>query len=781
MKLRLALALAFCSNLALPTSGWGAPPTVPDAGLRAEMHGQWTEAVEIYKQSLKTNPAQPGLWERIADIRATQLKAPARAAEALREALKYAPKDARLYHKLSQAYAAAQDGPAALTAIKRAVELEPGNASYLRAQGELATWAGDYALALQSFERVLASAPQDSDIHADALLGAARANARSGKKDAAVPRYRAYLEQRPQDKDVMLEYMELEAERGDTKAVQAYDAIYRQRFGESREYWLRMADIYALGNDSAASSAALQQATRFAPQDAALFYRLAQSYPSEKEAPQAAAAIERAVELDPKNLEYLRTRADLASWRGDYDMALDSCRRILAIAPDDAGAHLAIARIYYWQSKLDASKAAYREYLAKQPEVAVAQMEYIVVLTELGDYARAIELLEDYRQRFGDNVAYRKQKARVLAWAERPTPSLALVGELEKTLPDDYEVGYTRTVALHYAHRPREALASLAEVTRLRPEGKDTADLTRFIRTPLRSNVSVDYGYFSGSDDVSIRHGGLRGEYVINPETRLFGGTDRQWISTVSGSGYEKPDGGTSIGYNRAWLGLQHRYSPKLSLDAQIGGGTAEGDGRFIYEVGADIQPVDELAMRLSHRKDLFAVSPRAAKLGIERRASSLDAIWTPDLRWTLASHLAYDTLSDGNDRWEVELAPRRAFLRTQRLNLDLGVSGRWFGFDQDPGNGYYAPSHYERYAITAFTYWKISDDDGVSVTFSYGPYKDNTMSGFRSGGDVVAEGFFGLYRDWFLDVKAALSDYGGGATSGYRSHLFEISLTRRF
>ncbi len=771
MKLRLAIALALCAKLAL------AAPPVPDAGLRAEMAGQWAEAVEIYKQALKANPAQPGLWERIADIRATQLKAPARAAEALREAVKYAPQDARLYHKLSQAQAAAQDGPAALAAIRRAVELEPNNLAYLRAQGEVATWTGDYALAAQSFARVLAASPQD----AAALLGAARADARSGSKDAAVARYRAYLEQRPQDKDVMLEYMELEAERGDTKAVQEYDARYRQRFGESKEYWLRMADIYALGNDAAASSAALQEATRFAPQDHALFYRLAQSYPSEKEAAAAAAAIERAVELDPNNLEYLRTRADLAAWRGDYATALDSCQRILAIAPDDPGARLALARVYYWQGRLDASKAAYRDYLAVQPDVAVAQMEYIVVLTELGDYARAIELLEAYRQRVGDNLAYRKQKARVLAWAERPTPALALVDELEQGQPGDYEVGYTRTVALHYAHRPREALASLAEVTRLRPESRETADLARFIRTPLRSSVTADYGYFAGSDDVSIRHAGLRGEYVINPETRLFGGSDRQWIDTVGGSGYEKPDGGTSIGYSRAWLGLRHRYSPRLAVDAQIGGGTAEGDGRFIYEIGADIQPVDELALRLSHRKDLFAVSPRAAKLGIERRANSLDATWAPDLRWTLASHLAYDTFSDGNDRWEVELAPRRALLRTQRLNLDLGVSGRWFGFDQDPGNGYYAPSLYQRYALTAFTYWKISDDDGVSVVFSYGPYKDNTMSGFRTGGDIVAEGFFGLYRDWFLDVKAGLSDYGGGATGGYRSHLFEISLTRRF
>jgi tetratricopeptide (TPR) repeat protein len=777
MKLRI-LALAFLTAASLPV----AAQSVPDAGLRAEMQGQWADAVEIYKQALAANPAQAHLWERIADIRATQLKDTARAADALREAVKYAPMDARLYHKLSQAYAAIQNGPSAMAAIAQAIELDPGNPTYLRARGEIALWTGYHAVAIDSFERVLATAPED----ADALLGLARANSRSGKKDAAPPRYRAYLAQRPQDKDVMLEAMELEAERGNTQAVQEYDALYRQRFGESREYWLRMADLYALGNNPVASAAALKEATRLAPQDAALFHRLAQSYPSEKEATEAAAAIERAVELDPKNLEYLRTRADLAAWRGDYAMALDSHRRILAIAPDDAGARLGIARVHYWRSRLGDSASAYRDYLAKHPDVAAPWMEYIVVVTEMGDYAHAMELLEDYRKRFGDNVVYRKQKARVLTWAERPTPSLGIVRELEPTLPGDYELGYTRTVALHYAHRPREALASLDEVARLRPGSRETADLGRFIRTPLRSNATIGFGYFTGSDDVTIRHAGVRGEYVFNPETRLFGGADRQRISADVGSGYEKPDGGTSIGYNRAWIGLQHRYSPKLSVDAQIGGGSAESDSRFIYEVGADIQPTDELAMRLSHRDDLHAVSPLATKLGIERRANTLDATWTPDLRYTVASHFAYDTFSDGNDRWEVELAPRRAFMRTQRLNLDIGISGRWFGYDEDPGNGYYSPSSYERYALTAFTYWKISDDDGVSVTFSAGPYKDSTMNGFRNGGDIVAEGFFGLYRDWFLDVKAALSSYGGGTTGGngsggYRSSLFEISLTRRF
>lgn len=773
MKRSLALVFA----LGLQAAQAAAPLPVPDAGLRAEMQGEWRQAVDIYTKALAAEPGRGDLWERIADIRAVRLKDPAGAVAALREAVKQAPNDARLYAKLSRAYAVVQDGPDALAAINRAVALEQNNAEYLSAQGQLATWNSDYAAALASYDNILARTPDD----ADALLGAARAAAQLGKLDIAVAHYRRYLGLRPEDKVAMMEYMETEASAGNTKAIQEYDALYRQRFGESKEYWLGMADIYALDGDDLASASALAQASRLAPNDAELLFRLAQTYPTLKQADAAKAAIERAVELDPKNTEYLRTRAELASERSDYAMALDSYGRILAIAPDDAGALLGIARVRYWQGKDSAAEKAYRIYLAKHPDVAAAAMEYIVVVTEEGDYARAMELLEAYRQRFGENIDYRKQKARILAWADRPTPALALVAGLAPELPDDYPLAYTRTVALHYANRPRDALASLAEAVRLQPDDKETDSLKRFIMTPLRSSITLDYGYEAGSDDVSIRHTGVTGEYVITPETRLFGGADRQAITAAAGSGYEKPDGGTRSNYDRQWLGIKHRFTPKLSADVQAGNGYAEGASRLVYEIGADLKPSDLLSMRLSRRQDLYAVSPLAASRGIEQRINTLDATWTPNLRYTVDGLVSYADYSDGNSRWEALLAPRRAFVRNSLLDLDLGVSARWYGFDHDPSNGYYAPTSYESYAFTVFTYWKINDDNGIGATFSVGPYKDNTMPGYRTGGDVALEGMFGIYRDWYLDVKGGLSSYRSGGTPGYRSHMFEVSLTRRF
>lgn len=761
--------------MSLPLLATGAE-VVPDAGLRAEVNGRWEEAVKVYQQELGNNPKQAHLWQRIADIQ-VRLRNLRAAAEALNEAIRYAPGNPVHHVKLSEVHAVANEPKAALAAINRAVALDPGNINYLRARGVLATWNSDYAAATDSYARVLAVVPNDRE----ATLGLARAGMQLGYKDKAAEAYQSYLAGHPQDKEAMQEYIELEAERANLAAVKKYGAIYRERFGEDMAYWLRMADNYALAGDDRASADAIQQATRFAPNDPGLFFRLSQTYPSAEDVQHARAAIERAVELDPKNLEYLRARADLAAWGGDYTTALNSYDRILQIASDDTGAQLGIARLQAWKGELDAASRQYRRYLDKYPQVQVVWIEYIEVETDRGDYALAMELLEQYRERFGENPAYLKQKARVLAQADRPTPALSIVADLKPAMPNDYDLGYTNTIALAVAHRPGDALKSLEELVKLAPDNPQTLDLQRYIKTPLRSNVNMSFGYQAGSDDITIRRTRVDGEYVITPETRIFGGIDEQSLYASAGSGFEKIDGNNNLDYQRGWVGVRHRVSPKVSLDAQIGGGEADGESNNIYEIGADLQPRDDLGMRVSRREDLYAVSPRAADIGVESRANMLALSWMPNLRDTLDGQLSYDTFSDGNERWELDLAPRRAFVRSQNFNLDLGVAARWFGLNHDPDNGYYAPKMYERYSLNAYSYWKISDDDGVSVTASIGPWKDSTMSGYRTGGDLVVEGFFGLYRDWMLNVSASLSHYGAEGTGGFRSRMFNLVLTKRF
>lgn len=763
--------------LLLPLLGFAAE-AVPDAGLKAEVEGRWQDAIGIYQRALKQDPSQVALWLRIADIQASLGNSRA-AAEALQKARRYAPRNADIHFRSSQALASVEDKKAALSAINRAVALEPNNIDYLRSRAELANWNEDYATARDSYRRILALKPSD----AQASLWLARVQSWMGDKNAAAKAYAAYDRQHPDDREALMEYIEVEAERGNARAALRLGEVYRQRFGESQEYWLRMADLHSLAGNEEAAADALAKASRYAPDEHALYFRLAQGYAAADDPKRALTAIDRALALQPDNIEYLRNRAQLASWAGDYPTARDSYERLLALQPDDAGAMLGIARLHSWQGEGDAAIAAYKAYLDKfSPAPPLVWMEYIRLLSEVGDYALAMELLAKYRNDFGDDEAYRKQKARTLAWADRPTPALFNVDAMLPDMPEDYELHYTRTVALHNDHRPREALKSLDTLVRLRPDSPDTSEIQRFVKTPLRSRISLSGAYQEDSDDIRIRRYGLEGVYVATPETELFLGGDRQRLTAPVGSGFEHIDGSDEARYSRGWVGIRHLLSSHLSVDLQGGSGRIEdGDSHDIYEIGADIWPHDLLSLRLSRRQELYAVSPRAVSLEILRRANELSFSWTPDLRWTIDGMIGSSDFSDDNKREDLLLAPRRAILRSQLVNVDLGVSGQWLSFDTDPGNGYYAPSNYTRYALNAYTYWKLSTDDAISLTFSLGGYDDDTTDSYRFSGDVTAEGFFGLYRDWMLDVRGSLGQNVGVATGPYRLGNVEFILTRRF
>lgn len=785
LPVRSLLALAIAASVQAAETGTpiagdasaalSSAPT--DAGLRAELQGRWAEAAAIYRRMLAARPDQPAIWERLSDIYATRLSSPSDALDALRQAVRHAPSDARLQHKLSQAAAVAGQPAAAMEAIERAVQLDPDNLEYLRARATLAAWSGNHAVALESLERVLAATPDDIK----ARLDAARLAVLAAQPDAAAGHYRRYLLQRPEDREALLDYMAFEAGRGNAEAVRAHDRAYRQRFGASKEYWLRLAELFEEAHDAGASLAALDEAARMAPDDHALWYRLAQGYSAEERVEPAWAAIEHALARAPDNLDYLRLRAGIAAWRGDYPAAIQTHERILALAPGDPSSLLGKARVSYWSGQLRVAERLYDEYLAAQPDVAVAWLERATVQAEQGDSARAMDMLEAYRERFGDSEAYRRQKARVLAWAVRPQAALDVLATLDPLPSDDHELIYTRTVALHYARRPRETLESLQALEALRPDAPEVVSLGRFVRAPLRSHLAFGFSQSSGSDDVSARQARLRAEFAVSPETRLRAGAERQRVEADTGSGFERPDGGTALSYNRAWLGLGHRFSSRVATDLLAGRSRFEGDSRTTYLFGMDLDPGDGVSFRVSRQQDLFAASPRAVDLGIERRANVVAVNWAPDLRHTFVGRLGYDTFSDGNDRWELELSPRRAVVRDERLNLDIGLSGRWFGYRRDPGNGYYAPSRYQRYAVTATGYWKIDGDNGLSLSASVGPYKDDRMDGFRAGGDIAVAGYFGITRDFHLDVRLAKSHYGGGAAGGYRSRSFDINLTYRF
>lgn len=562
-------------------------------------------------------------------------------------------------------------------------------------------------------------------------------------------------------------------------------AVYRaelQRNPQRVDLWRRLADIEAQLKHPAEAAKALEQAAQLQPKDAAVWFSLSQAHAVAGDKQGAYKAAGRALELAPDNLEYLRARGDLAMWVDDRAEAGAIQRRILALTPNDDKALLALARIDSWTGASDASVAGYRAYLKRQPNDKTALIELIKVEGWRGNYADALDLLDDYRQRFGEDRTWREQRARALAWVGKPTPALATAAELLKEDAKNSDALTTRIVALQADQRPREALAELDRLATLIPPGKELADLTRFVKTPLRSSITLAGDFSKDSDEVRIQRWTLAGEYVMNPETRLIMGLGWQPLKANPGSGLENSDGSERARYRSGWLGVKHRFSPGVAGDVEVGAASVDGNGNFgTYRAGLEFRPTDEWWLRPELARDLFAVSPRAASVGVKREMFRLSGRWTPDARWIADATAAYADLSDDNRYWELGIAPRRAILRAEKWNMDLGVSARWFGYDKDLNNGYYDPSLYQRYAVTHFTYWKRDDNNGVSLALSLGVQKDNTMDNFKFGGDAVVEGYFGIWDDWFLRAHTSLLHNVRGTTGAYRGYDVGFALTRRF
>ncbi len=564
------------------------------------------------------------------------------------------------------------------------------------------------------------------------------------------------------------------------KAVRVYKDVLKHE-PERVDLLLRISDIEArLGNPEKAA-AALAEAARLAPDDAEIHIRLSHAYAVNDRPELALAAVERALEIEPDNLEYLRTRARLANWTGDSETAAESYNRILVLSPGDDSTLLDYARSSAWSGHTDDAASAYREYLDGNPEREDVYIEYAKVEAWRGNYVGSLSVLGHYQEEFGESIDYRREKARVLAWARRPTEAMELISPLLEMDPDDYEVNYSHTIALYHANRPSEAVESLEILSRLRPDSEETEDIHRFVLTPLRTQITVAGSFYTDSDDLDRYHGSVIAETSPRPEVRLAAGIEIDHLEADKGSGFDRISGGETAQHKSIWVGITNVASTDVTLDGHVGVADAESDEKFIFGAGLDYHPVDNVNLRLETDYGFYVISPRTLDLGIRRSHNRAQLDWEPDLEHTVILALGYSHFSDDNDSWEVIAAPRRAVLRREKINLDIGVRGTWYGFEEQLDNGYYDPDLYQSYMLTNLAYWKISDDDGVSVALDMGFVKDDEMDDFRFGWGLSVEGIFGLYRDVMLRVGASLFNNqrtAGGAFEAYEVH---AALTCRF
>jgi tetratricopeptide (TPR) repeat protein len=526
--------------------------------------------------------------------------------------------------------------------------------------------------------------------------------------------------------------------------------------------------------------AAFQRAVNDAPSDAAALLRLSQAYAAADQPGPALDAVERAFALSPDSVDILRARGTLATWVADYDRAQDSYRRLGKLQPDDQEVFLSLARVSAWGGRTDAAVEAYGRYLRGRPDAAPVWIELARTEAWRGNYAAALERLEAYQKRFGKNEEYAREVAAVQARASQPGKALETLEPMLRQHPDDYELNLTRTIALTMQGRAREASDALKTVQRLRPETRDTQSAERVVRATLASAADPGMTMYADSSGLDVQRLAPRATVSLASGATFAAGSEHEMLTAPAGSELAQVGGKSDARHDQIWVSAAQQFGG-VNLRGRVGQARTAVRDLTAYAIGADFTMVDGLKVSVERNSGFFVVSPRTVGLGLTHVSHRAQLDWSPGVRYQLVGEALYQTLSDGNHRWEFTLSPRRSVARTERLNLDLGVTVTRLHTTTNFDHGYYDPSRHEFYAVTAYPYWKIHESVGLGLSLALGTQRDDFSPGFRLGGNATGEATFGIYHPWGLKVTGGATvnqRLGSGAFRGYGAG---VTVIRRF
>ncbi|MGN6728811.1 MAG: tetratricopeptide repeat protein [Rhodanobacteraceae bacterium] len=437
------------------------------------------------------------------------------------------------------------------------------------------------------------------------------------------------------------------------------------------------------------------------------------------------------------------------------------------------------ARALMWSGDAGAATRTMREYVVSHPTDQVAVLDLARYLTWAGDYAGAKRVL-DLHPEAAASPDGQVVLAAVLAWggrirAAQAVNAAALAADSDGLLPN-----YTQAVALRQSARPRVALPYVEAVKHAKPDSKDARDLERAVRIHTDSFIALDYQHGSDSDGLVRSQPTLRGEFAQGDALRWtmdLGHWDYRGPSTGP---FSSSSGGRSVGENRGLFGV--RYAPSLytQLSAAVGQSSIPGDSLTLWRLGLDQRVSDTFRFDLAADRDRLDASPRSLSLGLDRTGIAGHAQWTPDFNWTGDVWLRRDHYSDSNASVDWNAALRRAVVRVPHFMLDLGVAAQHLSFDDNPGDGYYAPSDYRRYALVAYSYIGLNDNTGLAIQAGVGRQRDETFTSWRRANDISASLVIGIFSSWQLNLNAGYSQRILN-TGAYAGHSWGATLTRRF
>jgi tetratricopeptide (TPR) repeat protein len=561
-----------------------------------------------------------------------------------------------------------------------------------------------------------AAVDQAAAIQNESTLELARIEAKAGKTDAAVQRYRTLLEQEPQNIEALSALAYLLESKGKWPdavpllehliSVQPHDLVALYHLGRMKswqpegrgraldylrraceesnhnpEYCTAYGDVLGWTQETRAQAVAMLQATLAAhPDSVSSRIRLAQMLSwNEVTRPQALQLFDEGLQLAPGNIDLLVASAEVLAWNNTtHGEALARYDRALQQSPDEPRALVGKAQLLAWQNRSAEALELYRKVLAQDPGNSLALRGEAEILNWKGNFVEARSLAQAARAQAPDDQNVQLELARANIGLKKFVEAQdAISGINGNSIPGLTEArqeirrGLGPYLEFGYARRLTDALGfhrfDVTLSTRLR-----ASDRISFTYQPTLYN-SPQQGFNTSYFGVA-----LDSEFSDRLSTRVYAGAELFQNAPING------DGGLSVRYKpfsagTLKLSFERRALEEslLSLRGENTIGLFTGN-RFLGQVSSNLADVGFSYDNVPHKLDFSVDYTDGLYTG--RSVAS-------NRRWSVESQLGKSLRSD---RPYIRLA---YYVNYTRFNHDADIqSGQSFSLQT---GGYFSPTRF--------------------------------------------------------------------------------------
>ncbi|MCX8048432.1 MAG: PEP-CTERM system TPR-repeat protein PrsT [Methylohalobius sp.] len=379
------------------------------------------------------------------------------AREAFSQALKRNPKDVRALAGRAAVSLAQSQFDAAREDLRQAEQLAPHLPLVHYFKGLLAFQANELAAAEDSLLKVVSVAP--NHLPSRLLLGVIAY--RKNELGIAEEYLTAAYKQLPDHPPLVKLLAAVKMKQGRPKDAIALLEPQRDKLAQDPQFLALLGSAYLQDRQFDKGAEFLTEATRLAPEAAAIRAQLALGKLAAGELEGAAAQLEQAVAQDPKLVQAEVMLVLTRLQQKNYDQALEAARKLADKLPDNPLPGNLIAAAYLAKGETDKAESTWRETLTKHPDYVTAALNLAKLKFRQGDLVQAEKYYQQVLAKEAANASALIGLAQV-AEARKDYPGM--VRHLEEARGRNPELVEPALMLAKYYLAKREALKALEAV-----------------------------------------------------------------------------------------------------------------------------------------------------------------------------------------------------------------------------------------------------------------------------------------------------------------------------